>query len=236
MSPASSSLLALAAVAAIVIVVRHRDSEREAALKSGLAASERGGEAALRVPHAQGPITLDGDQDDPGWQDAARTGAFRLDNGRRAVPFSEVRITWGDGHLYMSLYASDYDIESHDPPRPGDDVFHVTLSRGEAEYSLEVSPTAAVRAQARSGGAWAPWASGAHASKEWDGTLNAPKDNDEEWVIEMEIPFEALGMKGVRGESLGFVASRCDTTRDSKQVCASWGTEATTGAGRIFLE
>ena len=61
------------------------------------------------------------------------------------------------------------------------------------------------------------------ASPERDGTLNDPRDTDEEWVIEMAVPFEALGMQGEAGETIGLALRRCDTPKGSSRVCRSWG-------------
>jgi hypothetical protein len=57
---------------------------------------------------------------------------------------------------------------------------------------------------------------------------------DEEWVIEMAIPFESLGLKGERGESIGFAVRRCDTPKGGGRVCGSWGEGD--ARGRIVLE
>src|ERR1700722_16832467 len=67
----------------------------------------------LHVPHAPGAILLDGDTDDLGWTGStppARTRDFELANGAPARPFSEVRTVWGDGYLYLCLYAADENI------------------------------------------------------------------------------------------------------------------------------
>jgi hypothetical protein len=58
----------------------------------------------LHVPHVKGNIVLDGDMDDPGWQRCARTQAFVGPDGISAArPYSEARLVWGDGVLYMGL-------------------------------------------------------------------------------------------------------------------------------------
>ena len=70
-----------------------------------------------------------------------------------------------------------------------------------------------------------------------DGTLNQPKDRDEEWAIELAIPLESLGMKGEPGESIGLSLSRCDTLHGASPVCAGWGEGAADqGKGTIVLE
>jgi hypothetical protein len=200
----------------------------------------------LHVPHLPGSITLDGDTDDPGWTTPpgpARTGAFVLASGAAGKPYSDTRLLWGDGHLYLSLYAADEDIETRTDQPDGpvwlDDSFRLTFVRGDVEYAVEVSPKGVVTdAIRRSGGVFDySWSSGAHVSPELDGTINDPSNRDEEWVIEMAIPFESLGMNGESGESVGFSVRRCDTPKGSPRVCAGWGEgSADAPPGQLVLE
>jgi hypothetical protein len=232
------------------LYVRHLRSSRAAAATAraaaAVSASVARGDPVLRVPHAPGSITLDGDMDDPGWVRSpgpARTDGFVLANGEEAPPYSNTRIVWGDGYLYLSLYAADEDIETHtdqpDGPVGLDDAFRVVFAQPGVEYAIEVSPRALITDSIRKdGGEWDfSWSSGAHASKEIDGTVNNPNNTDEEWAIELAIPFESLGMTGERGETIGLTLSRCDTPKDMPRVCAGWG-EGPGGhpGGRIVLE
>jgi hypothetical protein len=187
------------------------------------------------VPHLPASIVLDGDTDDPGWTSPpgpARTGPFTLASGasgEAARPYSNARALWGDGHLYLALYAADEDIRSrtadHDGPLWLDDSFRLVFTQGDVERAIEVSPRGAVTDAMRRGGAAFDysWESGVHVSPELDGTLNDARDSDEEWAIEMAIPFEALGMRGERGESIGFAVRRCDVPKGAARVCAGWG-------------
>ena len=198
----------------------------------------------LHVSHAQGSVVLDGDTDDPGWQgDVARTGAFLLEDGTAARPHSEAKVTWGDGYLYLELYAADQDIramhEVSDGPVWESDSFHVVLNDGFVEHSFDVSPLGTLTDGERRAGA-APtgsprpfdyrWNSGAHLSHELDGTPNQPADEDEEWVIEMAIPFDAIGLVGERGESVALSMHRCDTLKSGTRSCGSWGEGPRPGA------
>ena len=190
----------------------------------------------LHVPHAAGAIVLDGDTDDPGWLKAtARTNAFVDTTGAPARPYSDARLVWGDGHLYVALYAADEDIRAThadaDAPLWTEDSFHMLFVDGHGERTIDVSPIGTItdaRRDARGPFDYA-WQSGAHVSHELDGTLNRPDDDDEEWVIEMAIPFESLGIKGERGDRFGFQVRRCDTPHGGARVCASWGTEGEPG-------
>ena len=50
-------------------------------------------------------------------------------------------------------------------------------------------------------------------------TVNNDKDMDEEWVIEMAVPFESIGLEGKPGERIGFSVHRCDTPKGGRRVC-----------------
>lgn len=170
----------------------------------------------LHVPHAAGTILLDGDMDDPGWlKGTARTEGFVDGDGLPARPYSDARMAWADGHLYLALYAADEDI------RPATDSFHVQFAGKSSSRTIDVNPLGVV--------AEGPWKSGLHVSHELDGTPDDPHDDDEEWVLEMAIPFESLGLEGKRGEEIAFSVHRCDKPKLSAATCASWGEGALQG-------
>jgi hypothetical protein len=90
----------------------------------------------------------------------------------------------------------------------------------------------------RGDGAWdRSWNSGAHVSREIDGSLNDPRGLDEEWAIELAVPLEALGMRGERGENIGLMLRRCDIPKREPRVCSGWGRGASDAVtGRIVLD
>jgi hypothetical protein len=189
----------------------------------------------LRVPRASSSIVLDGDADDWGMAEPgpARTGPFVLPTGAPARPHSEARMFWGDEYLYVLLYAADDDIRSRGR-HPGravgaEDSFLLRFFRDGAEYSIEVSPDGAVTDTARD----PAWHSRAQISPEVDGTLDEGRDVDEEWSLEMAIPFASLDMKGEKGESVRFSAERCDAPKGGERACAGWGERE---AGRLVIE
>ncbi len=227
------ALAAGAALVGVVLAARQLAARPRAQARALKPLVLRAGPSTtLRVPHLPGGIVLDGDTDDPGWTSPpgpGRTGPFALANGAQARPYSDVRVVWGDGHLYLALYAADEDIRSrateHDAPLWLEDSFRLVFSDGEIQRAIEVSPRGIVTDAMRTseGSFDYSWESGVHVSPELDGTLDDSKDADEEWVIEMAIPFEALGMKGERGESVGFSVHRCDVPKGATRVCAGWG-------------
>lgn len=208
------------------LYARHREAPRRAA---PIWADAR----QVHVPHLVGNITLDGDTDDPGWRGKSmRTGEFVGADGLTGVhPHTEARAVWGDGFLYMNLYAADEDIratgKTPDSLAPGEDAFHVVFTDGDTERVFDFNPLGVVTDGVRPRGSTAPpdlsWDSHAHVSHELDGTPNKPNDNDEEWVLEVAIPLESLGLEGKPGETVGLSMHRCDTPHDGKRVCGSWG-------------
>jgi hypothetical protein len=196
------------------------------------------GEVELIVPHVEGSISLDGDLDDSGWLGPiAHTGAFVDKNGVAARPYSEARLTWGDGVLYLSFYAADEDIRASVTEANGplwrDDSFHFVFDDGKNERIFDASVNAVMSSSTRSstavangGGRDVPWQSGAFVSRELDGTLNDASDDDEEWALEIAVPLESIGLRGEVGERVRFAAHRCDLPKNGKRVCASFGERA----------
>jgi hypothetical protein len=190
--------------------------------------------SVLHVPHAPAPIVLDGDSDDPGWITApgpARTGPFVSPAGGAARPYSDARLVWGDGHLYVLLYAADEDVRSRS------DAFRMAFFRDGATYAVAISASGAVHDEARDaeGRVDARWRSGTHVSREIDGTLDDPRDTDEEWSLEIALPLASLGMNGERGERVGFSVDRCDAPDRSQLACGGWIGEGR-DRGQLVLE
>jgi hypothetical protein len=177
----------------------------------------------VRVPRAATVPALDGDLEEAIWTgDAARTGPFGV------RPFSEARFAWHNDALFLALYAADEDITSRvrepDAPVWLDDAFRLVFTAGDGtERAIDVSPLGLVTdAQRKGGGAFDyAWQSGARVGHELDGTLNDPRDDDEEWVLEMSIPLRSLGL--APGARTHISITRCDTPRGARQRgCAAW--------------
>ena len=187
----------------------------------------------VALPHAHGSIALDGDTDDPGWRGPTlRTGPWVAADGVTPVhPESEARLVWGDGFLYLNLYAADEDIRAagrtQDSLSPEEDSFHLVFTDVTTERVFDFNPLGVVTDAIGPRGRGAPheraWDAHVHVSHEADGTPNKPDDNDEEWVLEVAIPFESLGLTGAAGERIGLAMERCDTPHRGKRVCGGWG-------------
>jgi Carbohydrate family 9 binding domain-like len=192
----------------------------------------------LHVPHATASIEPNGEVDEPVWATAVRTNAFTT-GGKAARPYSDARLLWGDGFLYVTLYAGDEDIRAtdakHDDPLWVADAFQLVFVDGARERTIDVSPLGIVTDGERVGNGTADyrWESHARVGHDTDGTVNAPDDDDEEWVIEMAIPLDSLGLAGHAGDRIGFSARRCDATRQIGRVCAGWGDS---GDGVLVLD
>jgi hypothetical protein len=152
------------------------------------------------IPHASVPIRIDGEWDESDWSKRAFRGQFRGDDGQLARPSSEIRLLHDDGAVIVALYAADENIETRD-------AFDLTLGA----LTLHVDAT----------GKLTPAIPGVRAAVGYDeGTLDNPKDDDEEWVVELAIPTEATGM--TRDAPRAVRASRCDVPKDGIRRCGSW--------------
>lgn len=176
--------------------------------------------AVLHVPHAAEPLALDGELDEPAWPSAARTQAFVRGDGTAARPYSEARVTWRDGMLYLALYAADEDIRSTD-------TFHVFFEGPTGERGLDVT------AEGKTTPRLATWGALPSVGRDADGTVDDPSDDDEEWLVEVAVPLAELGLKGERGERVSFAVRRCDTPKGGRRTCGQWGGEV---AGILVLD
>jgi Carbohydrate family 9 binding domain-like len=188
----------------------------------------------LEVPHITGPIKLDGEATEEDWHHSGRSLAFVDTEGAEARPYSEARFLWDEENLYIVLYAADDNILSkvkeHDGPVWLDDSFSLRLTPssmapGEA-YLIDVS-AGAVTTDAKLGADGKrdlSWESGLKVAVDTDGTINNPKDEDEEWVVEGALPLRSLGLKGVAGERLAIEITRCDIPRaGGPKRCGGYG-------------
>jgi hypothetical protein len=231
----SRLVVALLAASALAGCQRGERGERASGSAQPPAAAQAlpRADAALAVPHASGPIAVDGEVDEDDWKVAGRTGPFSDAHGADARPFSDARFLWDEQNLYVTLYAADDDLRArvtaHDGPVWIDDAFSLHLTPaapGSPTYLFDISP-AGVTMDARrglDGKQDVSWESGLRVAVDRDGTLNDPSDEDEEWVIEAAIPLRALGVTPAAGARLLVDISRCDTPRGTTaRRCAAFG-------------
>ncbi len=186
--------------------------------------------AILQIPRTDASFQLNGDLVEPAWQHAAHTGPFHdTRTGALAVPHSEARLLHDGKRLILGLYAADEDIETRagkpDGPVWTTDAFSLQLRKagGGPTFLLDISAQGVVT-DARldaDGTVHDDWQSGAEVGAEQDGTVNDPRDDDEEWVLEVALPLAAIGAKP--GDVLQIRMSRCDTPHGARRRCGAWG-------------
>jgi hypothetical protein len=137
----------------------------------------------------------------PRTKDAEKAGARRVlvkPDGSEGKPYSDIRLAHDGGTLHVVLYASDHDIITSGAPADGPlwrgDDFHVVFTHGNVSYAFDVDPKCTMTDGKREGqGAWSyAWQSGAKATCDTDGTVDQPGDNDEEWVVDLDIPMSSM--------------------------------------------
>ncbi len=189
-------------LALAVLAGCHRDSAAppDAALAAADAAidapSMDAGPTTIVVPATTGPIDIDGDWDEPDWNQTAVQLVFTDSAGEQARPYSEIRLLHDDTMLYLGMYAADEDIELSD-------FFQTSL----ASLVFRINPRGTVEASSDV----------VTAAAEYDGTLDDPDDYDEEWLLEASVPLSAIGLTG--DAAIALVTSRCDVTKDGELHC-----------------
>lgn len=201
----------------------------------------------LHVPRAAAPIPIDAETEGKKvWEaDEGDTRNFVDQNGQGMVPYTEAKLRWRSGMLYLLLYAGDLDLEGtvteHDGPVSKDDSFHIEIGGPDDLRVLDVSVLGTVadsRCRA-SRGCDPTWQSRAMVAVDRDGTLNRIGDNDEEWVVEMSIPLETLGLPAAKaGTRIPFAIRRCEVGHGSPHPCGGWGQNSGSGGarGELVLE
>jgi len=196
--------------------------------------------AALVVPRIAGPVVIDAELEGKKlWEgDTGTTRNFKDSAGNGMVPYTEAKARWGDGKLYLMLYAGDLDLQgrvrAHDGPVERDDAFHLEFGRGDEVRVISVSVLGTVadalcrpsRTDPTGRVCDRSWESHARVAVDRDGTLNKIGDNDEEWVIEMAVPLAALGFADAHaGTRIPFSIHRCEIGHGSSRGCGGWGGE-----------
>jgi hypothetical protein len=190
----------------------------------------------LSVPRVHGPVHIDAELEGKKmWEaDTGNTQNFKDSGGHGMVPYTEAKARWGDGKLYLMLYAGDLDLEGTVRERDGaverDDAFHIEIGSGDEVRTIAVSVLGTVAdslCRRSPGGARTcdpGWQSHVEVAVDRDGTLNKVGDNDEEWVVEMALPLDALGIaNATTGTHVPFSVRRCEVGHSRQNMCGSWG-------------
>jgi hypothetical protein len=155
---------------------------------------------------ADAPV-VDGDLDDPAWQQAARTERFvNTRTGAAARPRTEARITWDDERLYIGFDVADTflraTLEGRDAHLWTEDCVEVMVDPdgdGLEYFEIQLSPTHQVfDTRYRSRRVPQPfgitsWDSRLEGRASVDGTVNDDA-SDRGYEAELAIPFAALGV------------------------------------------
>ena len=144
------------------------------------------------------------------------------------------KLLWDPRHLLLLLYAADENIQArvtrHDGPVLQDDAFVVELRAAgpiDSRWTIAISATGVVADAEQDGVTLRPgWESGIRVSAVRDGTLNDPRDRDEEWIVKAALPLRAIRMAGHAGSQIWIRISRCDTPLDGKRRSGAWGGHA----------
>lgn len=165
-----------------------------------VAGCSRAHTAADRIPKTTGAIAIDGEWDEPDWPQHALRFQFAGKDGQLARPSSEVRFLHDPSTLYVGLYAADQNIIT------STDAFDLTVGT----LALRLDPKGRIT----------PPHPEVKVGVDADGTPDDPKDDDEEWKLEIAIPLAATGLGG--GHHVAISAARCDVPKDGIERCGSW--------------
>lgn len=155
------------------------------------------------------PPRIDGQLDDPAWQDEVWTEPFvDIEGDRETHPWFETRaaIRWDESHLYIaarleephvwgtltsrnSVLFQDNDFEVFiDPDGDHHNYYELEINALNTIWELSLDRPYRDGGPARSPANIAGLRSAVHV----DGTLNAPHDEDAGWSLEIAIPWEGL--------------------------------------------
>ncbi len=158
----------------------------------------------IYIPHAAGPIAIDGIGMDQGWTNAVASPEFTTAEGSpEPVGKATAKMSWDEDNLYLFVQVTDSDIYSqykqHDDPLWKQDAIEIFIDadgnrRGYVE--LQVNPNNATFDSWFAGGR-APsgdekWDSGMVTAVKVRGTPDVAGDTDQGWDVEIAIPLAAV--------------------------------------------
>ncbi len=144
--------------------------------------------ATLVASRVATPPKINGELHEEGWLRTARTPPLVDDaEPHTIVPHSEVRALWDDDALYLSFYAADEDLRATD-------FVGTALDSPGGLLELEISPGGTLTCRQATHVVDCGTLAGVHAAADTDGTIDDPRDDDEEWTVELVIPWRVLGL------------------------------------------
>jgi len=164
------------------------------------------------VPKLHGPVSIDGDLNEPVWAKAAVLGPFYKNDGSgREREQTQVRLWYDDNALYLGWTCKDVDIQATFTNRDSkfweEEVveFFVTSKDLSRYFELQWNPLGGVFDAIISNdldergvsktfrGDWSYTAKGMKSAVKVKGTVNNSSDQDEYWQVEVMVPFADLG-------------------------------------------
>lgn len=163
-------------------------------------ASENDATSILHIKQASSEIILDGNLNEPAWQEAEAAGNFKQHfpyDTSFAISKTEVRITFNQKNLYIAAVCFDesqkeYVVQSlkRDFDQKWNDCFAINIDPfgdGNNAFHFGVSPMGAQReALITGGGVWG-------GNDSWDSKwYSVVVNQDDKWIVEIAIPFKTL--------------------------------------------
>jgi len=163
------------------------------------------------VTYTKTPPIIDGDINDPAWQQAGWSADFRdIEGDLKPNPplQTRVKMLWDDNCLYIAAEVHDPNVwaylKQHDEIVFRDNDFEVFINPNNTThqyFELEYNARNTVfdlflNKPYRNGGTpMFSWdAPGMRSAVKVQGTINDPSDTDKGWTIEIAIPFGALSL------------------------------------------
>ena len=198
------------------------------------ATAEAGGKPELWVEdqpyllhHAQGPMTLDGQDHPEEWAKAMKINGFRVPAAlTKAQTLTEAWLLWDDDCLYVKAFAHDEDIRAkykeRTDPLYEEDVVELFLKPYADKvnlYEFEVNALGTVMAleipkfPKPSIQEMSKWEPGTRVGVQVLGTLNDPRDHDTGYRIVLALPWKNLRFLSAppkKGDTWSFTLARYD--------------------------
>jgi hypothetical protein len=182
----------------------------------------------LKASRLAEPIKFDGKMADPVWGNSATSGAFLGEGtGEMKSPHSEFRAAWSEQALTLGLFAADEDFEP-------DDAFVLRLmTAGGSPLTWQISAQGQLFCVAPPG-VRCRMPEGVEAKVDIDGTFDDRTDMDEEWMVELVVPWSALELKGPPSD-VKMNVWRTDTPRGASPRTVAWACASTAALGTVEL-